>query len=164
MKHTTRIALLLVAVAVLEASSLGQQTPHPNDSEFQPTATAEEKSRALDIKRRAEQGDVDAQNDLTILYINGYIFKTNAKASAKWARAAANQGSVKGQVNLGTAYYSGTGVPLDYTQARYWLQKAADQGNPFFSTLLTPRKDGLSPAHRSPLIQLGSPMPDEHSP
>jgi hypothetical protein len=32
-KYTARIALLLVAVAVLEARSLGQQTPHPLQSD-----------------------------------------------------------------------------------------------------------------------------------
>jgi TPR repeat protein len=90
-------------------------------SEYQPTATADERARAEGLKRLAEQGNVDAQNDLCILYTNGYIFKANLRTAAKWARASADQGSVKGQVNLGTFYFAGSGVPLDYAQARYWL-------------------------------------------
>ncbi len=120
------VPLFLVLFAISCASS--QVTG--SDSEFQPTATAEQRAQAAELKRKAEQGDVEAQNDLCILYINGLIFKTNARAAAKWAHAAANQGSVKGQVNLGTFYLAGTGVALDYAQARHWLQKAADQGNP----------------------------------
>jgi TPR repeat protein len=98
-------------------------------SEFQPTTTAEERARVEDVKRKAEQGSVQAQNEISKVYMNGYVFKRNARAAAMWARAAANQGSVEAQVNLGTFYYAGQGVARDYAQARYWLLKGADQGN-----------------------------------
>ena len=100
-----------------------------SNSEFQPGATAAEREWAEGLKRKAELGNAEAQNDISKAYINGYVFRRNARAAARWAHAAANQGSVEAQVNLGTFYYAGKGVAVDYAQAQYWLQKAADQGN-----------------------------------
>jgi len=98
-------------------------------TEFEPGATSEEKVQVEDVKREAERGSLQAQNEISKVYMKGYVFKRNARAAAMWASAAANQGSVEAQVNLGTFYYAGQGVARDYAQARYWFQKAADRGN-----------------------------------
>ena len=84
-----------------------------------------------DIRRRAEQGDANAQVHLGAMYENGRgVIKDYAEA-ARWYRKAAERGNADGQSGLGWLYENGRGVPNDYAEAVRWYRKAADQGNVF---------------------------------
>ncbi len=78
--------------------------------------------------RKANAGDVFAQNTLGTMYANGNGIPKDVAKAAEWYQRAAEQGSVYGQFNLGTLYLSGIGVPKDNVKGIELLKKAAAQG------------------------------------
>ena len=76
----------------------------------------------------AEQGDVDAQYNIGLMYDNGQGVPQDYKQAVKWYTKAAEQGNAKAQTNLAFMYDNGQGVPQDYKQAVRWYTKAAEQG------------------------------------
>ena len=80
-------------------------------------------------KKYAEQGDVDAQYSLGLMYDNGEGVAEDDEAAAKWYRLAAEQGDVNAQYNLGVLYFFGEGVAEDKEAAAKWYRLAAEQGN-----------------------------------
>ena len=76
-------------------------------------------------EKAAEQGVVDAQNNLSGAYFDGRGVEKNYAEALKWFRKAAEQGNVLAQYNLGNAYYNGKGVEKDYVEAYAWYNIAA---------------------------------------
>ena len=66
------------------------------------------------LRRAAEDGAVNAQFWLGLMYENGSGVKRNRQQSLKWFLKAAKQGNSDAQVSLGQAYEDGDGVPQDY--------------------------------------------------
>ncbi|ACE06262.1 hypothetical protein Aasi_0895 [Candidatus Amoebophilus asiaticus 5a2] len=89
----------------------------PNEKEDVPTLT-----------RKAQQGDVKAQQALGVMYESGNGVTKDVKKAVEWYQKAAMQGHVEAQCNLGGMYELGRGIGKDEHQATYWYQKAADQG------------------------------------
>jgi TPR repeat protein len=79
-------------------------------------------------KPLAEQGDIDAQFNLGIMYNFGRGVSQEYKIAAKWYRKAAEQGDARAQFNLGMMYRKGEGVSKDFKEAVKWCRKAAEQG------------------------------------
>ena len=75
----------------------------------------------------AEQGHVDAQNLLGIMYREGHGVPQDHVEAVKWYRLAAEQGEAIAQYNLGVIYHEGQGVPQDYVQAHMWYSLAASR-------------------------------------
>ena len=80
-------------------------------------------------RKAADQGQMDAQNNLGVLYYYGLGVTQDYSQAVYWYRKAADQGQIDAQAGLGFLYYYGEGVTQDYSQAVYWSRKAADQGN-----------------------------------
>ena len=80
-------------------------------------------------KPLAEEGDVDAQYYLGVLYDNGYGVPQDYKEAVRWYKLAAEQGVAEAQFNLGNMYYDGQGVSVDYKEAVRWFTLAAEQGD-----------------------------------
>lgn len=78
---------------------------------------------------KAEQGDVDAQNELGVMYFEGKDVEQDYSKAAEWFLKAANQGHANAQRYLGYMYYHGKGVEQDYGKAAEYWRKAAEQGN-----------------------------------
>ena len=76
----------------------------------------------------AEQGNVNAQYNLGVMYENGQGVKQDYFEAVKWYRQAAKQGYAKAQLNLGVMYFNGDGVRQDDEQAKEWFGKACDNG------------------------------------
>ena len=76
----------------------------------------------------AEQGNVDAQFNLGVMYENGRGVRQDYIQAVQWYRKAAEQGIAQAQYNLGLMYRNGQGVRQDYAQAEQWYRKAAEQG------------------------------------
>ena len=76
----------------------------------------------------ADQGNVDAQYKLGVMFANGEGVKQDYVQAVKWFRLAADHGHAGGQFNLGFMYGTGLGVPQDDVQAVKWYRLAADQG------------------------------------
>jgi TPR repeat protein len=82
-----------------------------------------------DLKKKAEQGDANAQFQLGFRYDLGQGVTQDYKEAVKWYTKAAEQGSSAAQFNLGLMYYDGQGVTQDYKEAVKWYTKAAEQGS-----------------------------------
>ena len=80
-------------------------------------------------KPLAEEGDVDAQYHLGVLYDNGDGVPQDYKEAVRWYTLAAEQGVAEAQFNLGNMYYDGQGVSVDYKEAVRWFTLAAEQGD-----------------------------------
>lgn len=87
-------------------------------------------SEAFDeCRRAADQGDLDAQFQLGLMYGLGLGVSQSYTQALKWYRWAAQKGSPKAQVNLGYLYGTGRGVPQDYVEAYAWYSIAASSGD-----------------------------------
>ena len=115
----TTLAVSVLALTLIAPASLGQN----------PDAIPE-------IRRLAEQGDVDAQFDLGFMYATGEGVPENDAEAVKWYRLAADQGHVRAKHNLGFMYATGEGVPQDDAYAVRWFRLAAEQGDARAQSLL----------------------------
>jgi TPR repeat protein len=81
------------------------------------------------LSRNAEQGDMEAQVCLGLLYAKGLGVPRDYAKAAQWYEQAAKQGNVEAQFCLGVLYAKGLGVPQDYAMTRHWWMKAAVRGD-----------------------------------
>lgn len=78
---------------------------------------------------KAQEGDVDAQYNLGIMYYHGEGVEKNLAEALVWFHKAAEQDDPDAQYNLGFMYGRGEGVPKDQKQSMQWFMKAAEQGH-----------------------------------
>lgn len=86
-------------------------------------------SKLVEIKSRAEQGDLTSQVILGGMYEIGHEESEDKSEAAKWYRKAAEANDPRGQILLGELYLTGTGVVKDATQAVKLFYQAAKQRN-----------------------------------
>ena len=79
-------------------------------------------------KPLAEEGNAVAQNNLGLMYENGWGVPQDYKEAVNWYRLAIEQGYAIAQYNLGLMYENGRGVPQDYKEAARLYRLAAEQG------------------------------------
>jgi len=80
------------------------------------------------LKKRAEQGDINAQCDLaSVCYIGKGVPQNYAKA-LKWYKKAAEKGHPVAQFGLGVMHSEGEGVPQNYIEGYVWLSMASAKG------------------------------------
>ena len=91
--------------------------------------TSEQTPPLPETRKRADQGDADAQFNLGVMYDNGEGVPEDDTQAVAWYRKAADQGHARAQFNLGAMYGNGQGVPQNFTQAVAWYHKAADQNH-----------------------------------
>ena len=92
--------------------------------------TAARYASVTGLRRLAEQGDVEVQNELGAMYATGRDVPQDEAEAVKWFRKAAEQGNAEGQSELGVMYAEGDGVPQNDVEAVKWFRKAAGQGVP----------------------------------
>ena len=80
-------------------------------------------------KPLAEEGNAAAQNNLGLMYHNGWGVPQDYKEAVYWYRLAVEQGYPIAQYNLGLMYEKGKGVPQDYKEAARLYRLAAEQGD-----------------------------------
>ena len=94
-----------------------------------PWALGQDPALITEIRRQAEQGDVDAKYNLGVAYALGVRIK-DAAESVRWFLLAAEQGHAGAQYQLGFMYREGRrGVREDDAEAARWFQLAAEQGH-----------------------------------
>ena len=79
-------------------------------------------------KPLAEEGNAVAQNNLGLMYHNGWGVPQDYKEAVNWYRLAVEQGYAIAQYNLGLIYEKGKGVPQDDKEAVRLYRLAAEQG------------------------------------
>ena len=88
-----------------------------------------------ELRKRAEQGDADAQykvgalGDLAAKELGKEKAEKFKAGAVKWYRKAAEQGHAEAQYNLGCCYSAGTGLAMDKAEAAKWYRKAGEQGH-----------------------------------
>ena len=107
----TTLALSVLTLTLIAPWALGQ------DSDL------------AEIRRRAEQGDPEAQYQLGLRHTIGLGVPQDAAESIRWYRLAAEQGLADAQVILADRHARGEGVPQDDAEAVRWFRLAADQGH-----------------------------------
>jgi TPR repeat protein len=73
----------------------------------------------------AEQGKVEVQAAIAVMYHTGRGVKRDFREALKWYRKAAEQGYAAAQVNLGVMYEKGIGTRQDGVLAYAWYDLAA---------------------------------------
>lgn len=79
----------------------------------------------LDLIRAADQGEVGAQNDLALLFLE----QGKDKNALYWLDLAIKQNFADAIYLMGCCYLNGDGVPKDDNLALMWLSKAASLGH-----------------------------------
>lgn len=81
------------------------------------------------MRARAEQGEVEAQRQLGVMYGNGKGVPRDLAQALAWSEKAAAAGDAEAQFHMGSAYLGGQGVRADPATAAQWFDKAAHQGH-----------------------------------
>lgn len=94
--------------------------------------TARDGTEAINwLRKAAEQGNVDAQYSLGLLYSTGIWLVGVAEdypEAMKWFRKAADQGNADAEDCIGGMYELGRGVPKNDKEAVRWYRMAAEKG------------------------------------
>ena len=122
------ILLLIFAALWVMKGTLRRSPPQPT---IQARISGISAADASKIRLAAEQGNVQLQNTLGVMYATGQGVPQDYQEAMKWYRKAAERGNVQAQNNLGVLYAKGQGVPQDYAEAANWYRKAAEQGNAY---------------------------------
>jgi uncharacterized protein len=97
------------------------------------------------LRQAAEQGDVQAQNELGGRYFIGKGVPMDPAEAAKWLKLAAEQGHDGAQAVLAGMYYNGNGVPKDRVMAHMWANLSASKGDETFKKLRDALANMLTP-------------------
>ena len=128
----TRALFKLVLVALFLALA-GCGHSQKNAASYQEGVEAYAKgdfAAALEkFKPLAEDGNMQAQFSLGVMYRQGQGVAADDKEAVAWWTKAAEQGHVEAQDNLGLRYARGQGVAQDWVQADKWFTIAAASGN-----------------------------------
>ena len=81
------------------------------------------------LRKKAEQGDATAQNNLGYRYEHGRNVQPSDTEAVYWYRKSAEQGNADAQSNLGNIFANGRSVPQSETETAYWYRKLAEQGD-----------------------------------
>ena len=99
------------------------------------------------LEQAAEQGDVQAQCRLVVIYARGEKIPKDERKAFAWASRAAQSGNPEGMLLLANCYYQGTGISQDIVQTRKWLLKSAEKGHPeaqFNLGILSEQGEGMA--------------------
>ena len=107
---------------------------------------------------KAENGDVDAQVTLGMMYDNGWYVAENKAEAFKWFLRAAERHDAMSQVHVGWAYATGELVPKDLVKAYMWWALAKAQGDEDAAENLDIIKDDMTAADISEAQALAAEM------
>ncbi len=79
--------------------------------------------------KAANQGYLDSQYDLGLMYLDGRGVEQNDREAFNWLKKASDQGDADSATNLGYLYEQGKGVEQNPQEAFKWYKKAAENGN-----------------------------------
>ena len=98
-----------------------------------PWAIAQDPDPLAELRRRAEQGDVDALYSLGLRYDAGRAgvlgIPRDAPEAMRWFRLAAEQGHTDAQFSVGLGYAQGVGVLKDIELGHMWWNIASANGH-----------------------------------
>ena len=120
-----RTSLLTLAVA---ASLFSSPTMAGLDEGARAMREGQYREAFREWKPLAEQGNVDAQASIAVMYHAGRGVPRDFRQAFAWYRRAAEQGSAASQANLALMYSRGLGVAADEVMAYVWYDLATAGG------------------------------------
>ena len=81
-----------------------------------------------ELQGMAEQGNLDAQYELAMKYLNGHDIAADVAVALKWLRKSVDGGHLRAEYQLGVMYRDGIGLPKDLALALRWLKVSAGSG------------------------------------
>jgi len=132
------------------AADLGATEARERLDELVPSGTGAEAASAVEaiepeieqddempaMQLKAEDGDIEAQYQLGIIYYHGEGLPQNHKAALHWFEQAGLQGDAEAQFNLGLMFGRGEGTAKDIKKSVEWFKLAAEQGHEGASEIL----------------------------
>jgi hypothetical protein len=82
----------------------------------------------LEVQRRAEAGEVEAQFNLGLMHLHGEGVEDDPVAGANWLLRAANRGHNGASYTVALLYLQGHGVAEDWIEAHAWMSVALQGG------------------------------------
>lgn len=135
-KYAAGIALVVLAgVAALCLTSPHEENAVAAEEDYFNCSQDSEDNEQIDVKELqidAEQGNVDSQYKMGVLYFKGIGVEKDLKAAAQWWKKAAEQGHGESAYLLGAMYANGFTLQSDEKandEAIRWYTFAAEQGN-----------------------------------
>src|ERR1017187_2778015 len=116
----------LIAIAVILLFASGSADAAAYEDAFAAYQKGDYANALKLMKPLAEQGNVNAQYNVGVMY-NENLVKQDYAQAVKWFQKAAAQGNIFAQVDLGTLYESGRGVKTDYKVALGLFRLAAEK-------------------------------------
>jgi uncharacterized protein len=118
-----RVSVFIVMVmALVAADAVGALLHEPNSAHARhPYADAAR------VMRAAEQGNIQAQAQLGLMYSVGYGVPQDYVLAAKWLQCAAERGHGGAQFALGLLHNKGQGVETNLVLSYMWLNLSAAQ-------------------------------------
>lgn len=90
------------------------------------------KDSLADMKKWAEQGNVEYQIKVGVIYYDGDDVRQDLVLARKMFQKAANKGDIRGQAALGMLYEDGLGgLKRNLATAKEWYGKTCDQGSQY---------------------------------
>lgn len=127
--------LSLVIVTVVIFSGCGKPDERVSIGEGGPvTPRSEQGSKRTEVDvsavlTEAQNGDLDAQHQLGLLYARGEAVKQDHMEAARWLEQAAGAGHADSQHDLALLKLSGIGIESDLAGARELLESASASGH-----------------------------------
>jgi hypothetical protein len=81
------------------------------------------------FEKAANQGDLDSQYNLGVLYEKGIGTDKDLNKALFWFIKSAENNYSLSQYSLGVLYFSNEGVTKDNAKSAYWIRKAYDSGD-----------------------------------
>ncbi|EFK4395032.1 sel1 repeat family protein [Escherichia coli] len=80
------------------------------------------------LKSAGENGDVEAQYALGLMYLYGEILDVDYQQAKAWYEKAASQNDAQAQFELGVMNELGQGESIDLKQARHYYERSCNNG------------------------------------
>lgn len=104
--------------------SLFRRQPSPNEKGLAAHAAGNYPEASVFFARAARSGDVDAMNNLGMLYLQGKGVAQNRAKAMELFRQAASEGHAVAARNIAYMYHHGLGVSQDLARATMWVRHA----------------------------------------
>jgi TPR repeat protein len=99
-------------------------------TQFRSKKPSKKSNKVVDLlRRKANQGDLNAQNDLGVLYSKGTLVPKNTTKALYWIEKAAQSGFIDALNNITVIYIVGEIVETDYEKAYFYAKQSAKQGD-----------------------------------
>jgi TPR repeat protein len=121
---------LLAGMPTLDTIGLPNQLQLA-DIPMAPKAEPDGSAELAQMRESAENGDLDAQARLGVMYYWGEGAPMDWEQAQVWLRKASERGHADAQAKLGAMCFLGQGGPRDLHESIKWFRMAAAQGEPY---------------------------------